>query len=296
MYPDNFHHLKSLHAKVIVAGNKAIAGSANFTYSGVTSSAEMSVLFQEEPQVQELFNWFENLWCCSTSIDIAELQVYNDALPDEIQTSQPDLFPTLTCPAPPIKSRLRTISTSSKIITANEDAVDLLIERIKITPNRQWINSYFELMKTILEATGLTSDDPRLVTSIPSGRWFLPMTINNRYILAPSKKRGSFIIGVIFGPEYEMLPEVQAETISDGQFNPLRGENFLETPYFLRLADITRINQSSQLKNGWIRAALLELERAKSSPYRKHHQPVVYEAAVNLDFRNMILDRAFPNV
>jgi hypothetical protein len=46
-------------------------------------------------------------------------------------------------------------------------------------------------------------------------------------------------------------------------------------------------------KKSWKKAVLSELASRKSSSYRRHHQPVVYEAVVNLDYRTLVLNEAF---
>jgi len=61
---ERIHHCRDLHAKVIVAGEKALVGSANFTHKGITQRTEMSVLFEDEPQVEELDLWFNNCGGC----------------------------------------------------------------------------------------------------------------------------------------------------------------------------------------------------------------------------------------
>jgi hypothetical protein len=42
--PDRIRHCKDLHAKVLIAGTRALTGSANFTDKGILSRVEVSVL------------------------------------------------------------------------------------------------------------------------------------------------------------------------------------------------------------------------------------------------------------
>ena len=102
-----------------------------------------------------------------------------------------------------------------------------------------------------------------------------------------------FVIGIIYGPEFELLLELQASVEGYGRFNPLRGEGVMDVPFFIRVDNAKRILESPVLRKGWLDAALFEMQRARSSPYRKFHQSVVYEAAVNLDYRATILENAF---
>jgi hypothetical protein len=54
-------HCAGLHAKVLVAGAKALAGSANFTDKGIRRRVEVSVLFDGGGPVDELRGWYESL-------------------------------------------------------------------------------------------------------------------------------------------------------------------------------------------------------------------------------------------
>lgn len=58
---ERVRHCKDLHAKVLIAGTRALTGSANFTDKGITGRVEVSVLFDCCEQVEELRAWFELL-------------------------------------------------------------------------------------------------------------------------------------------------------------------------------------------------------------------------------------------
>lgn len=97
-------HLADLHAKVLVAGERALAGSANFTDKGITGRVELSVLFDGGEQVAELRGWFESLWQRTEPVSEADLRTYADALPVEPKaagTTRP-----LPCLFPKVKSGL----------------------------------------------------------------------------------------------------------------------------------------------------------------------------------------------
>ncbi len=46
-------------------------------------------------------------------------------------------------------------------------------------------------------------------------------------------------------------------------------------------------------KSKWLEASLDELQRKKSSLHRQYHEPLVYQAAVDLDYRALVLEQAF---
>ncbi len=290
---ENFRHVKALHAKIIIANQKALVGSANFTISGITKRVEMSVLFEKEPQVETLRKWANSLWIRSSPINIDELQTCVQSIP-----SRPPINETkshVTSHVSPIRAKLKPVKQhKNQIITTYGEATsEQLVKRVRWAPSREWIDDYFDLMRILLETTGLTNEDARLVTSIPQSHWFLPVSINNRYVLATRRKREQVLIGIICGPEFELLPEFQNKAVSYGRFKPLRGESSGDTPFFVRFKNAPQILKSLRLKESWLDAASLETQRAKSSPYRRFHQSIVYRTAIDLNYRKEILDKAF---
>ncbi|MEO6908067.1 MAG: phospholipase D-like domain-containing protein, partial [Abditibacteriaceae bacterium] len=231
------HHCRDLHAKVIVAGNKALLGSANFTNKGITQRIEVSVLFEHEPEVEELREWFDNLWKNSPSINENELVQYMSSFPIEATPELKLSKGSLRSTVPQI--RTEWVHLDRRVIDPIppiENAHQRLIERVRLAPSRGWINQYFDLMKELFVSTGLTSDDARLVTSIPNNlrKSFLPVTINNRYVLASFREDQKFLVGIIYGAEFEQLPELRKQVVRYGYFKQIRGEQHEETPLFLR--------------------------------------------------------------
>ena len=51
---------------------------------------------------------------------------------------------------------------------------------------------------------------------------------------------------------------------------------------------------SENIKGYWKQAVLIELKRGKKSGYRKNHKRIVYKAITNLNYRNELLNEAFP--
>lgn len=201
------HHYKDIHAKVIVADDKAFIGSSNLTNKGITGRVEMGVL----------------------------------------------------------------------------------IESIrKIAPDREWINDYFDLAKEIIEFTGLESDDPRLVMSIRKDKK-MGITINQRYILTPSYY-GKSTIGLIMNHDYDR--EYDKQCVHVGKFDPFKEEDKDKTPYWL-VFKRNKIEFSEPIKDYWKQAVMTELKRSKNSGFKKFHEPIVYEAVMNLSYRNKLLEEVY---
>lgn len=190
-------------------------------------------------------------------------------------------------------------------MTFESNKIELLVKRIKYAPSREWVNSYFELIKRILDATGLKNDNPRLVMSLSPNNagWHFPVTINNRYVVAHRKNRENdkttLFVGSIFNylaREISQLRNNFEKKGQWGQFSNLRGE-YSEPPYFLRFSNfyelIHLLETSELVYQSWSEALLAEVERAKSSPYRKSHEPIMYKMAVDKNFRAEILDMAY---
>lgn len=288
--PDRIRHVRDLHAKVVIGGDRAMVGSANLTLKGITGRPEMATLFEQEPQVEELENWFDDLWSQSTPIDATELETLLQTTYDMSPAYETKVRSVLTSGSPVIRASLKPIKEHRKQISTAEATDQQLIERFEGAPSRHWVETYLDLAKLLIETTDLREDDPRLVTSMPKRKWFLPITINNRYVLACRK---DFVSIVIYGPEFEIMPDLQAKVAGYGYFNPLPGENVTDPPFLLYFEDINFVLSSSNIVEGWLQAASNEVQRAKSSPYRKFHQPAVYKSIVDLDYRTSLLDEAF---
>jgi 5-methylcytosine-specific restriction protein A len=191
-------------------------------------------------------------------------------------------------------------------MTSENEKIELLVKRIKYSPRREWVNSYFDLVKRILDVTDLKNDNPRLVMSLSpnSTDWLFPVTINNRYVVALRKKKENkkirLFVGSIFNYLARDIPQLQVSFDSKSgweQFSNLRGE-YSEPPYFLRFSNFSEflswLEPSEHVYESWREALLAEVGRAKSSPYRKSHEPIMYKMAVDVNFRAEILYLAYP--
>ncbi|MBS1263931.1 MAG: hypothetical protein MAG715_01126 [Methanonatronarchaeales archaeon] len=80
-------HYRDIHAKVIIAGDSAIVGSANLTKKGIIGRVEMSVLVGGSPQVGELHEWFDGLWRGTSPIGLKEVDSYLETAPERTHSS-----------------------------------------------------------------------------------------------------------------------------------------------------------------------------------------------------------------
>jgi len=182
------------------------------------------------------------------------------------------------------------------IIKRDKESHQRLTESIrKIATDREWINDYFDLAKEIIDFTGLKSDDPRLVMSITQNR-AIPITVGQRYILAPackwgsvSKSKADFTISLILPLEYE--PDYEKDVVVFVDHFRTNKQNVARWVIFDRRE---KIEFSDSIKDYWKQAVMTELKRSKRSGFKKYHEPIVYEAVMNLSYRNKLLEEVYP--
>ncbi|AMM42101.1 hypothetical protein HS1_002317 [Candidatus Desulfofervidus auxilii] len=287
----SIHHYRDIHAKVVIGNSKAFIGSSNLTEKGITERVEMGVFIEEKELVVELQNWFRDLWDKSESINTQALDEY--ILSISSLPSYNEIYNTiggLPSKSTSIKAKLvDDVGTSVQNIIKNyKESHQRLVTCIKkLAPNRKWINDYFDLAKDLIEFTSLKSNDPRLVMSITK-RGRIPITINQRYVLNP-EYNGK--IGLIMPLDYEMEDYTKdgVVQIDDGYFF----RNKIREALWVVFERKNRIEFSDSLKSYWKQAVMTELERSKISGFKRFHEPIVYEAIMNISYRKRLLDEIF---
>ena len=134
--------------------------------------------------------------------------------------------------------------------------------------------------------------------SIPKDK-ILPISLNSRYVLAafgidggePSKAALQLI-----------LPSSMKESIANHpdfasfgyRFKPsFKGETADNVPLLVNFSVASKFNFGSDVLENWRNASLAERDHWNSSRFRKSHEIVVYRAATDLEYRRLLLDRAF---
>ncbi|WP_139246785.1 hypothetical protein [Halogranum amylolyticum] len=143
----------------------------------------------------------------------------------------------------------------------------------------------------MLSETSLTSDDPRLVMSLPAKRT-LPVTVNNRYVLHPFRKeqsRTEFILPANQGSVNKYLKEADRK----GRFDAIYNEDESQRPWFVGFDGNPERIVDNEFKRLWLSAVEREIKRAKKSPYRRYHEPIVYKTAKDQDYRERVIREAF---
>lgn len=291
-YPERVRHYQGLHAKVIIAEEKALVGSANFTETGMTKRIEMCALFENTSEVAELCAWFDSLWRLCAPVDRDALARFILSAPDPINSSK---LERLNSPAPSINSTLasRSKEPSAPIAKNDRRAYDRLVERIGMAPSRSWINGYFDLIEGLIEFCDLRDSDTRVCMSLPKGRAKIQVNLNMRMVLYALLGKGGPCTGFIFGRAVQLSRRLEKIGTAFDDFKAQRGEEDIDVPYYVAFPGIPTAILSNSFDRAWKSAALVELERRKGSPIRDKHEPLIYRAAVDMDFRNFVLDEAF---
>lgn len=289
---NHVRHVTDLHAKVVIGDDRALIGSANFTKKGLTGRTEMSVLFEQADAVDELTEWFQTLWSVYDPPEIDRVERY-------IETASGSPTPARNQPrvsfssgeSPGTASLSQPQDSDETAHVDDEESHAELVQRISKAPSPEWAYSYFKLVDELLSETGLTDDDPRLLISIPQAGT-LPVTVNNRYALVAfrgERSRTEFI----FPPDAEETDSYLEQADYTGRFNPLYDESESETPWFVGFDGIPSQTVDDRFKKRWLSAVANEMNRAEKSPYRQYHEPVVYQAARDREYRERVIQEAF---
>jgi hypothetical protein len=290
----SIHHYQDLHAKVIISDQQALIGSANFTKKGITGRVEMGVLLEDVEQVDELRQWFTDLWQQTDIIDLGELTQYCDNLSQISEPIESKITSKISSKGKQIKTKLIS-QTKSPVIVTNESDLNFhqrLVNRVSIFSDREYVNQFFDLANELLTFVELEESDPRLVMTIPKTWKNMAIIINHRYIVALSNTRNTIgkAIGFNLPAEFSQLPEIENQHIHlIERFNAFSGEKTEDTPYWMYFKEIPN---HPNFKQEWKKAAMFEVGHGQRSPYRNrgNHNPKFYQAVMDLDYRKLVLD------
>ncbi len=287
-FSKQIHHYKDIHAKVIVAGDKAILGSANFTQKGIIKRIEMSVEIWDLEKVQELTQWFSWLWLDSDCVNINDLNDYYNSSMSLYDISEIKPKMSLLSKTPLNKSKMEKIDNNKK------DNDEILLKCLRKYPSKKWLNDYFDFAKKIFDWTGLTDDDERLVMSIyRDGK--LCITVNQRYVL---RSRPNGELGLILPLEYDSVDNFIKDKIinDDERYFYSRGKNRVREARWIEFDRKDNIEFSLEVTQYWKQEILKELKKGTRSGYRDSgsHKSVFYKAINDLSYRAIILGMAFP--
>jgi hypothetical protein len=280
---ESIRDCRGLHAKVFLGSDAALVGSANVTNRGLAQNSEMAVRFEGTEEVDELDDWFGELWTRTESPDLDILEAYlseTDALNRDQPTTRemPDAGPS-------IGASLQVLG--EPMIPVDETEHERLVERVGEAPSRDWMDMYFDWVAEVIKCTGVDESDERIATTIPKSSSKLPVNVNHRYVLAAFPKQER--IGIILPPDSSARDEL-AEFVSDfGAFSTHSDED----PYWFEFPGDPHGFISDEIKQEWRATVSEEGSKGSRSEYRTYHSPAVYNAAVSQEYRETVLESAF---
>jgi len=237
-HPEGVHHVEGPHAKVVIGNEKALVGSANLTDGGFTRRAEMGVVLDTLDEIAELSTWFGELWNRSTPPDLDEVTVFLQTASLTPEPARDRSSTSISSTAPAVKASFsKPVSDEARSSEITKTDHDRLVTVVGRAPDPQWIDQYFDLVAYLLEETGLSSNDPRLVTSLPKDNT-IPVTIDNRYV--PTALRSTDRVGFIPPETIDDLAEYTDSADHLGRFDPLYGEDRETTPHYVESSEYPR--------------------------------------------------------
>jgi hypothetical protein len=284
------HHIKNVHAKVILTKQQAIIGSANFTDTSIRNKIEVSILIQDKKLNAELNEWFDNIWGKSKDISIEELEKYYSSIKTIYQNNSiSDKTYSLSSPKS-IKTKLVNLSLDNLKVPINSDDHEVeerLIKILKYYPNKEWIDRYFDLVKIMIDKFEIKNSDVRISMVIPKSGIRLPVNVGQRWVIRPYVNGE---IGMIMPLEYKEINfKKDGATEESGYFYT----NKKQVARWIHFERKDRLLFSDEILKYWLDAVDKELKRTIISGRRFAHQSLFFELTTNLEYRKEILKKAF---
>ena len=285
---DKIHHCRNLHAKLLLAPDKALLGSANFTNKGIKEKIEISVVFNDPNKIEELDEWFNLLWEETNSISMENLSNFIKKLKVSDFEEYVDFENSVFCKKNTLNKKIISLNEAGKnSASANNDfenSENQLVTAIKKIGDKNKLNEYFNIVKELLEYLEVNDDDSRISLTITKIHK-IPVNIGQRYVIRPEKD----MIGLIMPLEYEELNYVKDKVIRDDVDYFYKNKQRDAKWIWFEAKD--KIELPEKVKEYWKKAALKELRRSKRSGFRRHHKSVVFFTAMDLDYRAEILSK-----
>ena len=240
--------------------------------------------------MSELESWFDDLWEQIVPFEPQLIRDFIDSLPLIEESKVTMRLPNNVG----VWSRRSGTQPTSIAAEASD-----LIERLRMAPSREWANCWLDLARQLIEVTELGPDDPRISMSMPQNR-LMAVTIIRRYVLwVPLPNANSLHapeVGLILPasnrPQVKRMPDV----VSYDSFRPgHKGETQNTAPLGVIFATEDGFDLNSAVLDGWKEAAIAECSHGRRSNFRKHHQPIMYRAVSDDEFRLQLFDEAFPD-
>lgn len=291
-YKSMIKHLSGIHAKAIITPKKAFLGSANFTKSGICNNNEISAVIDDLKSISELNKWFNSWWNSAHEISDSDIRKIKDnELISIIKNKKDQKNINLCSRNSTINSKWCVNTTENSRISIVEDE-DYLVDYLhNWGKNKEWLLSYFDIARYILQKCNISQDDERLCISFTKPpKYRISITIGQRYILAPEINNKTCFC-LIMPLSFDM-----DNATKDGCTNPQT-----TTTYFTKKkknsAAWVRYDKgdnaftlNDMTKEQWESAAKNELSRSRCCGYKRFNQPILFNLIMNDGVRKRVFD------
>lgn len=275
---EKIHHYPSLHAKVIITDEALFLGSSNFTDNGIFRKNEMSILITDTTNIQEANKWFDAWWNVSTFPNENELKGLIDS---NQQIVQEEKLVEIKSKAPKIKTEELILNTENKKEFALQHASEIsIINYLRKWSNNSWEWDFFEHLKMAIQWSSLSKEDEYLTMTLTnSGN--ITLQINNRYILKSHSRYHNKIIGMMLPVEFRKYIKKYENEIHNI-------ESFTNNKTEVALWVLFKKNEiifDDKIYMLWKKAIKAEVKRKYLSQFRKLHQEIIYDLAMDIEKR-----------
>lgn len=178
---------------------------------------------------------------------------------------------------------------SHSLPDSEDDGHSKLVAAVQAAPPREWITTFLDHLADLITIWGFDADDPRVVTTIRDGTDFA-ISVGSRYALKSYPQTEE--VGFILSANTEDLEHLLEEGSATVAFEALSGEDPTRTPHWVRYPGIGEQLREPAVRQGWLAEVGRSVDRGDVSPYRRHHEPVVFRAAVDGAYREQVLEEA----
>jgi hypothetical protein len=180
-----------------------------------------------------------------------------------------------------IKTYYDQINIKNRINKQKDE--EYLINFLKHWNNQSFTEYFFDLAQYVIEKYNIKENDERLCITFREEKYKIPITIGQRYILAPYWLTES--IGLIMPLNYNKK-NANLDGFYKEEFYKLKQKDSACWVYYKKEKKI-EFNETTLME--WENAIKNELLRSKRSSYRKYHQVILYKFIVEKDFRIKIM-------
>lgn len=170
-----------------------------------------------------------------------------------------------------------------------------LINKLITIDDRHKIEQFLNLISLAVDKFGLKNDDPRISFSTPKTKsTHISATIGQRYIISLENKsshiQADFELAMIADRKYKEVYEQSRGFKKFGDFSTVSTK--IIPPQYAYF-DETVLPVTEELTSAWLSTLETELKRVENSSTRKHHNPLLFKAVVDLVYRKELLDEIF---